>query len=186
MTEPEALDDEPDIVDIFASELGSEDRARALLKRLNDRHYAVVNVGREAIEQAVMAVAGILEGVPPHVFLAALADQGVWIIGRPKMRHDMISLADNTLLMTHPAERCQGRNCCIHNPSDHALKAAPMHWNDAARRTERVCPHGQHHPDPDHLTYVLDHEGMLAYFEHKYHSPCDGCCNLPNALLNVR
>lgn len=185
MTDPEEITAQPDLIDILIGEMGSEARARALIKRLNDNHLAIVAVGQEALEKCVMTLSAMFEGIPAAAVMAALADQGVYVVARPEVRHDWVSLADNTLLATHPRDRCDGRHCCIHNPSDHALKAAPMEWNDRMGRTERICDHGQHHPDPDHLTYVLDHEGMLAYFQHKYHHPCDGCCKLPDSLLNL-
>lgn len=174
MTEPE----KPDVLDVLISMMGTEARAKALHNRLAEAGYAIVSVSKEAIEKAAMVISAMFEGVPSGVIMHALAEEGVWVVGKPELRHDWVSLADNTLLATHPADRCNGRHCCIHNPSDHALKTAPMHWNDAIRRTERVCQHGQHHPDPDHLSYILDNEGMLEYFQHKHHRPCDGCCQL--------
>ncbi len=173
---------DPDALDILIAHLGDEGRSRALLEAVNEHGYALVSVRQEAIEKAVMILSGILPGIPAAALIQALADEGVFVLARPEMRQDIVSLADNTLLGTHPADRCTGRHCCIHNPSDHPLKNAPLHWNDVMRRTERECSHGQLHPDADHLSYVLETFGMLDYFRHKHHRPCDGCCRATPAV----
>ena len=74
----------------------------------------------------------------------------------------------------HPSTVCIGENCCIHNPSDHPLKDAPMFLRmDRSPLVERHCVHGIGHPDPD----------SLAYIERKWPNRtaegvhgCDGCC----------
>lgn len=73
----------------------------------------------------------------------------------------------------HPREICAGRQipCCIHNPSGHKMIYWPQRWSQALQQMERVCPHGQPHPDPDHVAYVKSLDGQFA-FDHT----CDGCC----------
>ncbi len=58
-------------------------------------------------------------------------------------------------LTTHPEEKCQGRPCCVHSPSDHHMRDWEMNWRADTGVMERVCPHGVGHPDPDHMAYVL-------------------------------
>jgi hypothetical protein len=113
--------------------------------------------------------------VPPTLFMAALAEAGAYILTRPVFRSDLVSQTDGTVLRTHPAGRCSGDHCVIHNPSEHPLKDAPIHWDDSLHRTDRVCGHGQHHPDPDHLAHVMKTRGLLVWILHRYHD-CDGCC----------
>ena len=38
--------------------------------------------------------------------------------------------------------------------------------------TERVCPHGVGHPDPDSLRYLIRETGETSWSAHG----CDGCC----------
>lgn len=70
----------------------------------------------------------------------------------------------------HNASICFGRPCVIHNPSDHHMRDWVTHWNSETQMMERICPHGQAHPDPDDLEYhkSMDH----AIPDHI----CDGCC----------
>jgi hypothetical protein len=71
----------------------------------------------------------------------------------------------------HAFYRCQGRSCCIHNPSDHSMRQFRTHWRADRRLMERICPHGVGHPDPDDIAYKeklgMTHEGVHG---------CDGCC----------
>lgn len=68
----------------------------------------------------------------------------------------------------HPASACAGHHCCLHNPSDHPLKHAPLRWRGDRRIMERVCEHGIGHDDPDDLAYCrsVGAEGTGAH----------GCC----------
>lgn len=66
-------------------------------------------------------------------------------------------------MKTHPPSRCEGRHCCIHNPSDHHMRNWPLHWRSDIRLMERICPHGVGHPDPDDL-------------QNNHIHGCDGCC----------
>lgn len=78
-----------------------------------------------------------------------------------------------TLVRIHAASRCEGRHCPIHNPSEHALRNAPLNWRDDHHMMERICPHGIGHPDPDDLDYKRRYQDDTTWLE--VHS-CDGCC----------
>lgn len=84
---------------------------------------------------------------------------------------DLIALHDGRILTVHDPEQCAGQACCIHHPSDHPLRDAPLHWRASGpldikpSHMERICPHGVGHPDPDGLR--LDEVEMHG---------CDGCC----------
>lgn len=76
---------------------------------------------------------------------------------------------------------CEGSYCVIHNPSDHPLRDAPTHWRPRRLDTrrgeimERICPHGNFHPDPDDLAFIARNSGdekakILADHD------CCGCC----------
>src|SRR5688572_4587655 len=56
-------------------------------------------------------------------------------------------------LNTHRPEDCVGRNCVIHNPSDHRMKDWPLNWRSDRGLMERLCPCGIGHPDPDDIAY---------------------------------
>lgn len=59
----------------------------------------------------------------------------------------------------HARDDCIGRNCCIHNPSDHPFVAWPMEFRQG--HMFRVGPSGLRYPDPDDLAY----HRMLADYE---------------------
>lgn len=82
---------------------------------------------------------------------------------------DIIGLIGGGVLVVHPPEHCAGQPCCIHNPSNHPLRAAPLAWRPDRRIMERQCPHGIGHPDPDDVT-VRAGGGVHG---------CDGCCFPP-------
>lgn len=74
-------------------------------------------------------------------------------------------------IITHDDSQCAGEYCSVHNPSEHPLADAPLHWRADRRLMERICVHGVGHPDPDDLAYRrLSDE--LADGVHA----CDGCC----------
>jgi len=75
------------------------------------------------------------------------------------------------LFNVHPREACAGRNCVLHNPSDHHMKTWPTIWRGDLRMMERECPHGIGHPDPDDLAYQ-ESVGRTGLDVHG----CDGCC----------
>lgn len=71
-------------------------------------------------------------------------------------------------LKTHNEGNCRGRNCVIHNPSNHHMREWPLNWRDDRKIMERICPCGIGHPDPDDLAYQ-DSRGNFGVGIH-------GCC----------
>lgn len=78
-------------------------------------------------------------------------------------------------LITHDEEACAGRNCSIHNPSDHHMKSWELNWREDRAIMERICPHGIGHDDPDDLAFRKS-VGVEASGIHG----CDGCCQRPS------
>ena len=78
-------------------------------------------------------------------------------------------------LITHSAESCKGKFCCIHNPSPHHMVDWPMNWRADIQTMERICPCGVGHPDPDDLAYK---RSIGAYAEGVH--GCCGCCQPPS------
>ena len=76
------------------------------------------------------------------------------------------------LINLHSPDICAGRRCCVHDPSDHHMRAWPVNWRADRHMMERVCPHGIAHPDPDDLAYKLS-QGI----DSGVHG-CDGCCRV--------
>lgn len=78
------------------------------------------------------------------------------------------------LLRVHTADQCAGRKipCCIHNPSDHHMVTWPQNWRGDRGMMERLCPHGNGHPDPDDLSVRTTSWARLHGCE------C-GCCAKP-------
>jgi len=92
---------------------------------------------------------------------------------------ETLKLGDGRTLAVHDHGDCDGRYCCIHNPSDHRLNKAPFLWRDdrLVPFLERVCDHGIGHPDPDsldHLESVLP-SNIFTGQALGVHG-CDGCC----------
>lgn len=79
---------------------------------------------------------------------------------------------DGVNVLTHPIERCKGRNCVIHNPSDHHMRDWPKRFHQPSQQTARVCKHGVGHPDPDDVAYWREIEHRRINTSHD----CDGCC----------
>lgn len=71
-------------------------------------------------------------------------------------------------VFTHSEEACRGNHCPVHNPSDHHMKDWPQHYREDLNITERICPHGVGHPDPDCMVAKRDGNGIHG---------CDGCCD---------
>ena len=69
-------------------------------------------------------------------------------------------------IRTHHRDTCQGRPCPVHHPSNHPMVSWPQVWRADKRATERVCPHGIGHPDPDDPATDRVHG-------------CHGCCTNP-------
>lgn len=56
-------------------------------------------------------------------------------------------------MVVHDATACTGRECVIHNPTEHPMRRFPLHWRADRAIFERLCPHGVGHPDPDQQAY---------------------------------
>ena len=80
-----------------------------------------------------------------------------------------------TVLRTHAADQCSGEFCCVHNPSDHRLKDAPLNWRSDRGLMERICEHGVGHPDPDDIAHKRRMFGDQRASNEAIHG-CDGCC----------
>lgn len=77
----------------------------------------------------------------------------------------------------HDADRCLGDHCPFHNPSEHHMrtwdvKVQLSRWD---LRTDRLCPHGEAHPDPDNLGFLARVFGNEEAERSSVHR-CDGCC----------
>lgn len=77
-------------------------------------------------------------------------------------------------LRTHSANKCGPGFCCLHNPSDHVLKDAPMtiRMDREVPLIERICEHGVGHADPDSVAYFQRDGKNASVGVHG----CDGCC----------
>ncbi len=94
-------------------------------------------------------------------------------LGLDSGQRDIIVMYDGPVLETHGASQCAGSNCCIHNPSEHPLRDAPMHWIRELNLMMRICPHGHPHPDPDSMQFL-----QLFYFD-GWHPCCSNrCCGV--------
>ena len=80
------------------------------------------------------------------------------------------------IINVHEEKDCKGKNCVIHNPSDHLMKDWPTHWRDDRSLMERFCKCGVGHPDPDDLAFKAS-LGMDARVEGIH--GCCGCCMYP-------
>lgn len=94
--------------------------------------------------------------------------------------------AGKRLVVHEYGEECE-ISCCIHNPSDHPLKDAPLVWRQAwtmydmkPSHMERICEHGVGHPDPDQDTYLRS-IGLTELADQLVVHGCDGCCQGPRA-----
>lgn len=94
---------------------------------------------------------------------------------------EMIALHNGKILGgVHEAGTCYLANCCIHNPSDHPLNAAPLSWMQEFRSMSRVCEHGFHHPDPDDMAFKMAIGDWITVEAissvHLMKENCDDCC----------
>jgi hypothetical protein len=85
-----------------------------------------------------------------------------------------VQLGRPVTLNVHDAANCAGEFCCIHNPSDHPLKDAPMNYRFDRDITERYCEHGIGHDDPDDLAFRINKLGQDPKYAGIH--GCDGCC----------
>lgn len=83
-----------------------------------------------------------------------------------------IDLGPNLLTRVHTPDKCVGRPCVIHHPSNHTMSDWPLMWRSDTKRMERVCEHGVGHDDPDDTYY---HREVLGEANAGAHW-CDGCC----------
>lgn len=85
-----------------------------------------------------------------------------------------------TLKNVHEKVECFLEYCCIHNPSEHPLREAPMDWWGEFRHMVRVCEHGISHPDPDDLQFKIARGDWVTTESicsvHLMKENCDGCC----------
>ena len=73
----------------------------------------------------------------------------------------------NITIYVHSSSACKGRNCTIHNKSDHSMRSFPQIWRGDRAIMERICSHGVGHPDPDEYKLFSIDKGIHG---------CDGCC----------
>jgi len=92
-------------------------------------------------------------------------------VGQPRFARQ--TLLGGQKIYAHTAGTCAGANCSIHNPSNHALKDAPMNWRKDISVMERICDHGVGHPDPDDVNFRIKNGANPATAS--THG-CDGCC----------
>lgn len=67
---------------------------------------------------------------------------------------------------THDKSQCNGEPCPVHNPSNHHMRKWPLNYRMDRGITERICPHGIGHPDPDDI-FAIGYNAIHG---------CDGCC----------
>jgi len=78
----------------------------------------------------------------------------------------------------HGPEECLPQPCPFHRPSGHPLERYPVVYNFERRGAiERICAHGEPHPDPDHLSQLDRERPSQSGVEARFHRRrCDGCC----------
>jgi hypothetical protein len=91
--------------------------------------------------------------------------------------NDIIVLHDGTTMTTHGRARCALEHCCIHNPSDHPLRNAPLSWLKSINLMLRICPCSQPHPDPDSMDWLRSR--FMPY--DMWHPCCEQRCCLTDA-----
>ena len=88
-------------------------------------------------------------------------------------------------LMVHDRELCLYEFCSIHNPSDHNMRDFPQLWRADRVLMERICPHGNGHPDFDHLEHTRRTRGDKAANTESIHN-CDGCCRNSETIADPK
>jgi hypothetical protein len=84
-------------------------------------------------------------------------------------------------LITHTVDKCKGRHCSVHNPSDHHMRSWDMNYRFDKRVMERICPkHGVGHPDPDDAAYWIS-----IGKPHMTIHGCCGCCSEEKSLKDL-
>lgn len=79
-----------------------------------------------------------------------------------------------TLTNVHSPDKCAGRTCVVHNPSDHHMSNWPLLWRADRGIMERLCPHGVGIPDPDDVAYRRDILGDPTAGTHGVCGECAG------------
>lgn len=84
---------------------------------------------------------------------------------------ELFTFEEGTLLV-HAEDRCRGRYCTIHNPSDHHMRDWHLHWRSDRAIFERICSHGVGHPDPDQFEFweITNQNWQRVH-------GCCGCCH---------
>jgi len=95
----------------------------------------------------------------------------------------------------HSPEVCRLEACSFHNPSNHGMETWDINIRETTL-TERLCPHGIGHPDPDSVPWM--HEIFCAMYPldedekhelndcHWWIHGCDGCCSNARNVSNAR
>lgn len=92
---------------------------------------------------------------------------------------DKVLMTDGTVLTNvHTEDRCAGKHCVVHNPSNHHMATWPHRWNNMLGNMWRECVHHFEHPDPDDLQFLRWLCGFDDAADLAIH-PCDGCCLPP-------
>lgn len=96
---------------------------------------------------------------------------------------------------THPEWLCTPDPCCVHNPSDHHMVSWPLvHRTDRPHQTgaglvftlsERTCPHGVGHPDPDSLAYARTLLSAASVTAVALHGCCPEYCCRPGSESRI-
>lgn len=91
------------------------------------------------------------------------------VVAGKLLRHEKAYLEK---LITHTIDKCQGRPCCVHNPSNHKMRKWKLNYRFDKGVMERICPdHGVGHPDPDDAAFWES----IGKPEMSVHGCC-GCC----------
>lgn len=94
-----------------------------------------------------------------------------------KPRYTVTLNSGQILTGVHDPSDCEGRNCAIHNPSNHPLRDNRLEWFNS--RLVRFCQHGLAHPDVDDLRWRQDN-GLRVPRRHRCCS--SRCCGISASL----
>lgn len=98
----------------------------------------------------------------------------IW--GGPSTDPDLgIHLGNSILENVHSKDKCAGRHCVLHDPSDHHMRSWPTLYRADKGLMERICPCGIGHPDPDDIAWH-ESQGREGLDVHG----CCGHCRPPN------
>ncbi len=102
---------------------------------------------------------------------------GWWLrldLDSPRFADWLEALKPDDILLTnvHDYEVCEGRQCIIHNPTEHHMSTWPLLWREDRAIFERICPeHGTGHPDPAQIPYWEETDQIWQAVH-----GCCGCC----------